>query len=266
MSKIFVALVILLIFSNSCFARDYEKRSAPKGKWNKNSVYKCYRADSEIKLDGVLDDEAWKKAEVISDLWQGNSWDEDKGKPVPGHYETQKTRARLLYDDNYIYVGAEMDDTDVLGMTTTNESAFNEGLDDIFEMFFKPYHMKPGYYELHVMPQNVTRNLFIAKKGAGSYLRFEGYHSGMQTAVRIDGTLNNWKDEDKGWTVEVRIPMSAFDETGGGPVPGDRWQFLIARYNYSYQLPYGNEIVQMVGLEQIAFHQYETYPTIEFVK
>lgn len=262
-----IAVIAMLVLSAYGYTKDNDKKSGPKGKWTKDSVYKCYRADSEIKIDGILDDPAWKKADVISDLWQGNSWNSETNKVVPGHFESQKTRARLLYDDNYVYVCGDMHDTDVLGMTTINESEFIDGIDDMFEMFFKPDRKKPGYYELHVMPQNVIRDLFIAKRGAGSYLRFEKeYNSGMQTAVRIDGTINNYRDVDNGWSVEVRIPMSAFEETGGGPKAGDRWQFLISRYNFAFQLPLGVELVQMVGMDQVNFHLHETYPTIEFVK
>lgn len=253
-------IALLLTLVCSCFAQT-------KGRYNNKSVYKCYRAQGQIKVDGIIDEDAWKKAELITDLWVGNVWDSDAKKVIPGHYESQKTRAWLLYDDDYIYVAAQMDDTDVLGMTTVNESEFVEGIDDMFEIFFKPYRSKPGYYELHVLPQNVIRDIFIAKRGAGSYLRFEAdYKSGMETAVQIQGTINNWRDEDKGWSVEVRIPMSAFKDSGGGPVPGDKWQFLVSRYNYAYQLPLGSELVQMVGSDQINFHDYPNYPTIEFVK
>ncbi len=268
MNKLLVLLILLFLttISVTSYADDHARKPFPKGVWTKNSLYKCYRADSKIILNGVLDDEAWKKAPVISNLWQADSWDFAAEKPVPGHFETQKTRARLLYDDKYIYIGAELDDTDILGMTTADNTDFVEGTDDIFEVFFKPDHKKPGYYEFNLYPTNAMRDLFLAKRGAGSYLRYQDYNSGMQSEVKLDGTLNDWHDVDKGWSLEMRIPLEAFNETGGGPKPGDRWQFLVSRYNYAYQLPYGSEVVQMVAMYRTTFHLYEAYPTIEFVK
>lgn len=265
--KLFVPVILACaVVACPCFAKDTVKKPVVQGKWTKHSVYKCHKADSEIVIDGVLDEPAWKKAAVISDLWQANSYDFGAGKPVPGHYETQKTRARVLYDDNYIYVSAEMDDTDLLGLTVKDDTEFVEGIDDLFEFFFKPDPHKPGYYEFHVFPTNAKRDVFFAKRFARSYLGYMDYESGIETAVKLYGTLNDWHDIDKGWTVEARVPMSAFKETGGGPKEGDTWQFLISRYNYAYHLKYGNEIVQMVALNQVTFHLYESYPKIQFVK
>ena len=58
------------------------------------------------------------------------------------------TKARLLWDREYLYFAAEMDDSDLYadvkdrdGMTWNN---------DVFELFFKPADDKPGYYELQV--------------------------------------------------------------------------------------------------------------------
>src|SRR6185503_13469595 len=61
------------------------------------------RITSSPKIDGLLDDEAWKNAETISDFVQNS--------PTEGAKVSQKTEVKVLYDDFAIYVGAIMYDT-----------------------------------------------------------------------------------------------------------------------------------------------------------
>ena len=87
---------------------------------------------------------------------------------------------------------------------------------------------------------------------------------GGLAAVRLQGTLNKWDDRDKGWTVEGRIPWSAFKATGGRPKPGDKWRFALCRYDYSkdFDRP---ELSSTAPLTQPDFHRYEDYGVLTFV-
>ena len=42
---------------------------------------------------------------------------------------------------------------------------------------------------------------------------------GLKTAVHVDGTPNDPRDTDKGWTVEIRWPWAGLKELTGVPVP-----------------------------------------------
>ena len=57
---------------------------------------------------------------------------------------------------------------------------------------------------------------------------------GLQTAVRIDGTLNDDSDIDRGWAVELAFPWSGMKTLAGGrPVPpqaGDIWRMDFSRF------------------------------------
>jgi len=269
LNKLLILICCVSLLTLSCFANaDKEiKPVPPKGSWTKKSVYKCMKATCEITLDGRVDEAAWKNAVVIPNLWQANFWYYGSGKDVKGFWTTQKTKVRLLYDEKYVYISAEMEDTDLLAMTTTDDAEFKyDGTDDLLEIFFQPDNKKPGYYEFHVSPSNCTRDIYYPRRFGGHHTRFIDYASGMETAVSLDGTLNNWHDTDIGWSVEVRIPWNGMTENGPVPKPGDRWKFNICRYNFAVQLPYGNELGQLFWSDRISFHQYEEYPWIEFVK
>ena len=57
---------------------------------------------------------------------------------------------------------------------------------------------------------------------------------GLRTAVAIDGTINNPRDRDRGWTVEIAFPWSAFRERSGigRPTPGDEWRVNFSRVEH----------------------------------
>jgi hypothetical protein len=216
-------------------------------------VAECRRATGEIRIDGDLSEPAWALAQVLQDF--SAYWLKRKAKTA--------TRARLLWDDRYLYFAAEMEDSDLYadvkehnGMTWTN---------DVFELFFKPSAKKLAYYEFQVNALNTQLELFFPSRGSGGYQRFAPRGKlGMESAVKLRGTLNKWQDKDEGWTVEGRIPWSAFKDTGGRPKPGDVWRFALCRYDYSaaFDRP---DLTSTAPLTQPDFHRYEDYGKLTFV-
>jgi hypothetical protein len=213
----------------------------------------CRWAASPIKIDGLTDEEAWSNAQVLQNFvayWA-------KRTPKTG------TKARLLWDDKHLYFTAEMEDTDLYadvkernGMTWTN---------DVFELFFKPKQDRLAYYEFQVNAANTPLELFFPSRGSGGYQRFAPLtRLGMESAVKLDGTLNNWEDQDKGWTVEGRIPWTAFAASGGKPKPGDKWKFSLCRYDYSASFEHP-ELSSTSPLTVSDFHRYEDFAELTFV-
>src|SRR6476646_3323370 len=69
------------------------------------------RRSSPILLDGRLNDAAWQAAQPITDFKQ---IDPEEGRPG-----SQRTEVRFLYDDDALYIGAKMYDTEgARGVTT----------------------------------------------------------------------------------------------------------------------------------------------------
>jgi hypothetical protein len=213
----------------------------------------CRRATGRIKLDGVLDEVAWDKAQVLRDF--AVFWEKRKPRTA--------TTARLLWDDRYLYFAAEMEDHDLYAtVTERNGMTWN---DDVFELFFKPAPDKLAYYEFQVNAANTPLELFLPSRGAGGYARFAPLtRLGMESAVRLRGTLNKWEDRDTGWTVEGRIPWAAFKPTGGRPEPGATWRFALCRYDYSVNLE-RVETSSTAPLTRPDFHRYEDYGELTFV-
>ena len=210
-------------------------------------------------IDGVLDDPAWKDAQVVENFTA--AWlPEGQRKPATA------TKARLLWDREYLYFSAEMEDWDVFANVTKQDGTV--WLCDVFELFFKPAKDKPGYYEFEVNAANTKLDMFMPSRGSGGLLRHgseRDFH--IESAVKVHGTLNNWSDRDKGWTVEGRIPWRDFLPSGGRPAPGEVWMHSLCRYDYSAGLetPALSTNTPVASGTNADFHRYEDYVPLKFV-
>lgn len=154
------------------------------------------RAPSAISIDGVLDDAAWAAAPVIDRFVQQ--------KPDAGALSTERTEVRILYDDDHLYVGAELFDSgDAEPIIPTLQRDPNTRDGDAFGFAFDTFGEGKTVYAFFVNPGGAVRD----------------------TQTSDDGRINNaaWNAEydlrtrvhDRGWTVEIAIPWSAlrFDAT-----------------------------------------------------
>ncbi|MGL4553019.1 MAG: carbohydrate-binding family 9-like protein, partial [Gemmataceae bacterium] len=182
----------------------------------------CRRAAGPIKLDGVPDEPAWAGAAAVKEF--AAFWKKRPAKTA--------TTARLLWDDRFLYFAAEMEDADLFALTKERNGMTWD--DDVFELFFKPRADQPAYYEFQVNALNTHLELGLPSRGAGGYRRFAPLTKvGMESAVKLKGTLNDHADKDTGWAVEGRIPWKGLRLTGGPPDAGDVWRFALCRYDYS---------------------------------
>ena len=218
--------------------------------------HECRRATGPIKLDGKADEPAWQQAVVIKSF--GAFWAKRPSKTA--------TKARLLWDDEYLYFHAEMEDADLYA----DERKTNGHLwdNDVFELFFKPSEQSNAYYEFQINPLNAQFHCFMPSRGAGGLRRAlsstEDGKFAMKTAVLLRGTLNNWRDNDTGWSVEGRIPWKDFLRSGGGPKTGDVWRFALCRYDYSKNFD-APDLTSCAPLTLPSFHRYEDYCRLKFV-
>ncbi len=213
----------------------------------------CRWASNRIKINGILDEVAWENAQPITNF--AVFWQRRKPKTA--------TTARLLWDNSYLYFAAEMEDHDLFAYVTERNGMTWE--DDVFELFFKPSVEKFAYYEFQVNARNTPLELYLPSRGAGGYRRFAALSKlGMESEVKLRGTLNNHEDTDKSWTVEGRIPWSAFKPTGGRPAAGEKWKFSLCRYDWSVTLE-RPELSSTSPLTYSDFHRYEDFGELTFV-
>lgn len=220
----------------------------------------CRFAEMPPKIDGVGDDAAWKAAQLFDKFTL--PWLKEKERAAK-----TATKARLLWDREYLYFLAEMDDTDLYADVTEADGQTWDN--DVFELFFKPAADKPGYYEFQINAAGTTMDMFLPRRGAGGFKRFikDGdFH--LETKVKLNGSLNKWTDKDQGWTVEGRMPWTDFLRTGGRPAVDEVWTFALCRYDYSVDFE-GPELSSMAPLKTNGypnFHFFEDYAELKFVR
>jgi hypothetical protein len=217
-------------------------------------VYECRWTAEPITIDGKGDEAAWKQAQVIDRFYLPGQG---------GKLGRTATKARLLWDHDYLYFLAEMEDADLYANVTEHDGPAWDN--DVFELFLKPSEKNPGYYEFEVNAANTTLDMFLYSRGSGGYNRYKATDEfDFQTAVQLRGTLNDPRDRDQGWTVEGRLRWRDFAHTGGAPAVGDRWKFALCRYDYSVDFE-GPELTCAAPLTRSDFHHYEDYATLKFV-
>lgn len=192
--------------------------------------YTCRRATGPISIDGRLDEAAWRRAPetaLFIDI-------EGDRRPRP----RLATRARMLWDDQYFYIAARMEEPHVSATLTKRDSIIFH--DNDFEVFIDPDGDRNEYYEIEINALNTVWDLFLPKPYRdGGSARNEWDLAGIKTAVAIDGTLNDPRDRDRGWTVELALPWKGLAEYArrpSPPHPGDRWRVNFSRVEWRYQV------------------------------
>ena len=193
-------------------------------------VYQCRRAKKPFVLDGNLDKEFWEDAE-FTDAFVDIEGDK---RPAPRF----ATRAKLLWDDENLYIGAVLEGTEIWGHLTERDCVIFQ--DNDFEIFIDPDSDTHQYYEFEMNARNTVWDLFLAKPYRDGGRALNGYDiHGLQTAVHIDGKLNDPSAENKRWMVEVVIPFAAVVECtpeNRGPIEGEYYRLNFSRVQWKVDM------------------------------
>ena len=186
----------------------------------------CPRAESAPVIDGHLVDGAWARAPWTPDFVDITG---DAGL-VP----RLRTRAKLLWDDDYLYVGAELAEPHVWASLTTRDAVIYH--DNDFEVFIDPDGDNHLYCELEINALNTVWDLLLVRPYRDGGPAVDAWDiTGLRTAVHVDGTLNDPTDRDRGWSVEIALPWDVLAEPAGRPTPpavGDIWRINFSRVQW----------------------------------
>lgn len=218
--------------------------------------YPCTFAPTPPIIDGKGDEAVWERAQNIQSFrmaWLGEE----------GEKRISPTVAKMLWDRDYVYFWAKLEDNDL--QSTVKERDGRTWNDDVFEVFLKPSQSHGGYYEFHVTPGNVQMDLYIPKRGPNAYDEFRLKDTfDFQSAVHIDGTLDNRADNDRFWEVEFRLAWEDFGPTGGRPEPGETWTYSLCRYDFNAS-DTEPTLTSIAPLNRCSFHDYEQFVPIRFL-
>jgi hypothetical protein len=215
----------------------------------------------KIKIDGKLEEEAWKTAPVLGPFVDVKTGEPNKTFPVNGS-------ARMLWNDDGLFVAFEVEDKDLVGGFKKTEKDPHLWTKDAVELFIDPGPDgdNEDYYEVQIGPQNLVFDTQYDKYGEpktepdGPFGHQE-WASALKSAVTLDGTLDKSDDEDKGYVVEAMIPWKSFAKAKASPPAlGDSWRMNL----YAVQANDGVAWSPILG--QGTFHKAARFGKVRFTE
>jgi hypothetical protein len=151
--------------------------------------FEIYRTDSPPVIDGKLDDEVWKRTALIDDFHQTS--------PTDGARPTEQTIVRVTYDDEYLYIAANMRDSEPRAIQAKQmiqgKMFFS---DDRFWVTLDSFNNKRNDYFFQVNANGVRRDALRENN-----------------ANFIDEWATIWLAESQvhedGWATEIAIPFKS---------------------------------------------------------
>jgi len=226
---------------------------------NEIARYTACRISAPIQIDGKLDEAVWSSAS-----FSPRFVDILTGKPT-----IHETRAAVVWDEQNLYVAFRIEEPLVHAKYTNRNDPIY--YDNDVELFIAG---RDAYYEFEINAFNTTYEVFFIwndayEKGGfntapelshsklkpfngvgfknhprgGRLGQFDWSFPGRQTAVAIDGTVNDDKDRDRGWTVELAFPwkglhwLAKADNRALPPADGDTWRMDFSRFNTYKEAP-----------------------------
>lgn len=191
--------------------------------------YVAYMKAGDMAIDGLMDEASWEAVP-----WSQEFVDiEGTQKPKPLY----KTQMKMLWDEEYLYIGVHMEEPHLWATYTERESViFHEN--DI-EVFLDPDGDTHLYYELEVNALGTEWDLMLTKPYRNGGKAINGWNiNGLKQAIHLEGTLNDPSDTDQFWSIEMAIPWKALSESGPSfriPRDGEQWRINFSRVQWQIE-------------------------------
>ncbi|OXA90411.1 carbohydrate-binding family 9-like protein [Flavobacterium hercynium] len=195
-------------------------------------TYVAAKTATPITIDGEDADASWNKV-AWTDLFEDISTDV---KPKYG------TKVKMLWDETNFYILAKMEEPHVWANLKQRDTIIFYNND--FEVFIDPDSDTFNYYELEINALNTAWDLFLSKpyRENDNVVLNDWNITGLKSAVKIKGTLNNPTDTDEGWVLEMAIPWAAYRKSYNEQnVPTDQfWRVNFSRVNWEHTIINGS--------------------------
>ena len=198
------------------------------------------RTSGPIHLDGRLDERIWSIAVPASQFYQTA--------PHEGEPATERTEVRIAYDEDAVYIGARLLDSDPHGIRgqLARRDASTEA--DLFEVAIDSYHDHNTSFVFGINPSGVKTDRVVGQDGFSSD---DSWDPVWAAAVQTDAA---------GWAVEMRIPLS---QLRFSPAASQTWGINFFRrihrkaeqVVYAYSKPsdrgYASYFAHLLGIQNL---------------
>ncbi|MFC5683711.1 carbohydrate-binding family 9-like protein [Flavobacterium sp. MAHUQ-51] len=192
--------------------------------------YVAYKTTEKVVIDGEDLESSWSKSE-----WT-DAFIDIEGVEKPKY----ETKVKMLWDEKNYYILAKIQEPHVWANLKQHDTIIFYNND--FEVFIDPDGDTYNYYELEINALNTVWDLFLSKPYRERNVVLNDWDiTGLQSAVKVHGTINNPNDTDEGWVLEIAIPWAAYQKSyGEDNVPRDKfWRVNFSRVNWQHSLVNG---------------------------
>jgi hypothetical protein len=184
----------------------------------------AYKATKPLSVDGKLDEEDWQRVPFTPNFGDISATDS-----TPKLY----TKAKVLYDDNNIYIGVELEEPYPV-------ATIQHGLiwkDNSVGIYFDPASSSNLYNQYDINAWLAESSIVLVDTYKTNYNTIDPYNMNMQKGVSIKGKLNDPAVESESWTVELAFPLHFLTQLHdeGKPKEGSVWRTLISRVQWGYK-------------------------------
>ncbi len=195
--------------------------------------YAAYRTLGPLVIDGKLDEPSWQRA-----AWSELFVDIEGARGAPPR---RATRAKMLWDDEYFYIAADLEEPQVWATLTERDATIYH--DNDFEIFIDPDGDTHLYYEFEINAHGTEWDLLLAKpyRNGGPYIN-AWQIDGLHTAVKVWGSINDPTDIDQGWSVEIALPWRVLRQATkehSDVLAGQIWRVNFSRVQWALEVEDG---------------------------
>ena len=249
-------------------------------------------SNKTITVDGKLSESQWSNAARTSSFV-----DLISGKPA-----IHKTESAILWDDDYLYIAFWVQEPDVQAKYKKRDSPIY--YDNDVEIFIGADN---AYYEFEMNSFGTIYEAMVMWNDRYAELGFEkeptlarnhksaqafngvGYKTHprgprtialgydfpkLKSAVAVDGSVNNSKDRDRGWTAEIALPWKGMkhlllgDARACPPKENDIWRINLFRFNQYKEAPPAKDSSGWAWGRHAVWdsHVPECFPKVTFVE
>jgi hypothetical protein len=179
---LFTAFLISLLTISTLIAEEEEEKEIER------KIYYTKRVNpAPPEIDGIMDEPVWDSVD-----WSG---DFTQRQPNEGDPATQKTKFKILYDDDNLYIGVRAYDTqpDSIVKRMSRRDGF-EG--DWVEINIDSYYDRRTAYSFNVNVSGVKGDEAVSNDG-------DNWDASWDPVWYVDTSI-----DDRGWVAEMQIPFS----------------------------------------------------------
>ena len=208
------------------------------------------RSDSPPVLDGLVDDAVWQTADVVGDFLQRE--------PQEGDQPSERTEVRILYDEENLYFGLVLYDSDPAAIRATQARRDSLRLrapgqrggdlsDDFVSVLLDTFHDHRNAFVFTVNPLGTRSDATVRNEREVN----QDWDERWEAAARIT---------ERGWEAELLIPWSILRYASSNSTWGVDFRRQIRRKNeeviwnnYSQDYPFVavSQAGHLVGLENL---------------